>query len=359
LLGWSQAAISGYVNFHMQIQRKFLFILIFVLTLVACNDLQSPDVYQLSGNTMGTSYNIIIVGEELVEAALIDATLEDIENIMSTYRLDSELMQLNEAPVNTWVTVSPSLYKVLLISEEISVLSNGAFDITVSPLVNLWGFGPAWLENNTAPNTVPDNDDIQALMHSIGYQHLVIASDREAVLKKEMISIDLSAVAKGYAVDVLTKLLDANNISNYLVEIGGEISSKGRNAEGEFWRVAIETPERSAQVGNPLQIIELSNLSVASSGDYRNFFQVDDVYYSHTIDPRSGSPISHNLASVTVIAETTAYADALATAFNVMGIEKAMTLANNNNIPAYFIVKTADDFSASFSADFAHYIYEK
>lgn len=307
---------------------------------------------------MGTSYNITIVGEELVEAALINATLEGIENIMSTYRLDSELMQLNEAPVNTWVTVSPSLYKVLLISEEISVLSNGAFDITVSPLVNLWGFGPASHENNTALNTVPDTDDIQALMHNIGFQHLLIAEGREAVLKKEMINIDLSAVAKGYAVDVLAELLDAKNISNYLIEIGGEISSKGQNAKGDFWRVAIETPERRAQVSNPSQIIELSNVSVASSGDYRNFFQVDDAYYSHTIDPRSGSPISHNLASVTVIAETTAVADALATAFNVMGMEKAMVLANNNNIPAYFIVKKDDAFEASFSADFTQYIYD-
>jgi FAD:protein FMN transferase len=349
-----KTAISGYLILHMQMRRKFLFILIFTLTPIACSNQQNPNAYQLSGSTMGTTYNITIVGENLVNHELINSALEDIESAMSTYRLESELMQLNEAPINTWINVSPALYEVLLISEEISVLSNGAFDITVSPLVNLWGFGPEKHENDTLPNT----EDIEELLRNIGFEYLIIAEDREAVLKREMIRLDLSAVAKGYAVDVLAELLEENNISNYLVEIGGEISGRGRNAEGNLWQIAIEAPLRSAQNREPFQIIGISGLSLASSGDYRNFFEVDDIHYSHTIDPSSGSPINHNLASVTVIAETTAIADALATAFNVMGIEQAMALANNNNIAVYFIIKTADGFLESYSMAFAQYINE-
>jgi FAD:protein FMN transferase len=338
----------------MPIPKNYLFILIIALCQLSCSKQQVPKAYQLSGSTMGTTYSITIVGEELLDPALISGALDDIEATMSTYRLDSELMQLNAAPIETWVTVSPSLYEVLLISEEISVLSNGAFDITVFPLVDLWGFGPTGRENNAPPNTA----DIQALMQNIGFQYLIISKDRNAVLKEKLINLDLSAVAKGYAVDVLADLLEANNISNYLVEIGGEISTKGHNAEGDLWRVAIEAPVRLAQSRTPLKIIELSDLSLASSGDYRNYIEFGDSYYSHTIDPRSGIPISHDLTSVTVIAETTASADALATAFNVMGIEKAMTIANSHNIPAYFILKKADDFVESYSADFAQFLDE-
>lgn len=338
----------------MPIAKNYLFILIMAFCQISCSEQQAPKAYQLSGNTMGTTYNITIVGEKLLDPALINDALEDIEATMSTYRLDSELMQLNAAPVNTWVSVSPSLHEVLLISEEISILSSGAFDITVYPLVDLWGFGPTRRDNNGRP----DSADIQARMENIGFQNLIISKDRKAVFKKKMISLDLSAVAKGYAVDVLASLLEANNISSYLVEIGGEISTKGRNAEGGLWRVAIEAPVRMAQSPTPLKIIELSGLGLASSGDYRNYIEVDDAYYSHTIDPRSGNPTNHDLASVTVIAETTAIADALATAFNVMGLEKAMTIANSNNIPAYFILKKADGFVESYSADFAQFLHE-
>ncbi len=336
----------------MQIRQKFLFSPLFALILSACSE--SPNSFQLSGNTMGTTFNITIVGKELIDPALINMTLNNIENTMSTYRPDSELMQLNSAPLDTWIDVSSSLYEVLMISQEVSALSDGAFDITVSPLVNLWGFGP----DSPARNASPSLADIEALMPNIGFEYLLIADNREAVLKKAMISLDLSAVAKGYAVDVLAELLETNDISNYLIEIGGEIRTNGHNAQGELWRVAIEAPLLSDPNRNALQIIELSDLSLASSGDYRNFFEVDGNYYSHTIDPNSGRPIIHDLASVTVIAETSAVADALATAFNVMGVEKAMTLANSKHIPAYFISNKADGFVQSYSEDFAPFLSE-
>ncbi|MBN4053768.1 FAD:protein FMN transferase [Haliea sp. AH-315-K21] len=326
--------------------------LFFLITLSACSDQQNLQTYQLSGETMGTSYNITVVGEAYIEPTIITAALEDIENTMSTYRPDSELMRLNTAPLNTWINISPALYEVLEISQSVSFLTEGSFDITIAPLVNLWGFGPD--ENNVG--SLPNENDIQALMENIGFQHLILAEDRIAILKTKMLNLDLSAVAKGYAVDVIAALLSTNNISNYLVEIGGEINSKGRNAQGEFWRIAIETPERSAITRNTIRTIQINDQSVASSGDYRNYYELDGVYYSHTIDPRSGRPVNHTLASVTVIAETAAIADALATAFNVMGTEQAIIIADNNNIPAYFLENTADGFIERYSAAFARYI---
>ena len=329
---------------------KFLF---FAATLSACSDQQGHQ-YQLSGETMGTSYNITVVGENFVDPTIFTVALENIENSMSTYRMNSELQLLNEAPINTWVNVSPALFEVLQISEKISLLSDGAFDITVAPLVNLWGFGP----NKTNFGTPPSEESIQELMSNIGFQNLELAKDQSAILKIKMINLDLSAVAKGYAVDVIATLLEANNITNYLVEIGGEISSNGRNANGEFWRIAIEMPNRSGTIRDFIRTIQINDQSVASSGDYRNFYEVDNTYYSHTIDPRSGYPVNHALASVTVIAETTAIADALATAFNVMGMEKAMIFANSNNIPAYFLSKTAYGYSEYFSTAFNQFTDE-
>lgn len=301
---------------------------------------------------MGTSYNITVVGEKTLEPALIAAALEDIENTMSTYRANSELMQLNAAPINTWISISQSLYDVLQLSESINLFSSGAFDPTVAPLVNLWGFGP----DKKNFGVLPSDSEIQALMGNIGYQHLIIAEDRLAISKNKMINLDLSAIAKGYAVDVIATLVEANGITNYLIEIGGEISSKGTNAQGELWRIAIETPERNTSARQSIRTIEISELSVASSGDYRNYYEFEGELYSHTVDPRNGLPINHGLASVTVIAETTAKADALATAFNVMGVEQAMLLANNNNIPAYFLNKTTDGYSESYSTAFTPFI---
>ena len=333
-----------------------IFFPIFIFSLLsACSDQHNTQTFQLSGHTMGTTYNITVVGINTLEPALITTVLEDIENTMSTYRANSELMRFNTAPINTWITISESLYEVLQLSEELSQFSNGAFDITVAPLVNLWGFGP----NKSNFGLLPFEDDIKAAQENVGFQNLIFAEENMSILKTKMINLDLSAIAKGYAVDEIAALLEDNNILNYLVEIGGEISSKGINSQGELWRIAIETPERSATMQNSIRSIEINGQSVASSGDYRNYYEVDGINYSHTIDPRSGKPVSHNLASVTVIANSAAIADALATAFNVMGVEQATSLANKNNIPAYFLSLTTNGYSESYSAAFTSFINEK
>lgn len=331
---------------------KTLFLFIIVALFSACSDRPNTQTFQLSGNTMGTSYSIIVVGEKTIDPLLVTAALEDIENTMSTYRSNSELMRLNVAPLNTWITISQSLNEILRLSETIFQLSFGAFDPTLAPLVNLWGFGP----DKSNFDSPPSANEIMFEMENIGYQHLIFSEDRPAVLKNKLVNLDLSAIAKGYAVDMISTLLETKEIKNYLVEIGGEIKTKGLNAEGDLWRVAIETPEANASIREPIRILRISNMSIASSGDYRNFIEIEGEHYSHTIDPRNGMPIRHDLASVTVIAESSAIADALATAFNVMGVEQAMVLANNNDIPVYFLSKTVDGFTESYSTAFTPYL---
>ena len=331
---------------------KTLVLIILLPLISACSDQSSTQTFQLSGNTMGTTYNITVVGEKTIEPMLITAAIEDIDNTMSTYLSNSELMRLNAAPLNTWLTISQALFEVLELSKTIYQLSSGAFDPSIAPLINLWGFGP----DKNSFGSPPTVNEIQMQMENIGYQHLIFAEDRQAVFKNKMLNIDLSAIAKGYAVDVISAILEANDITNYLIEIGGEIRTGGLNAQGDLWRVAIESPEANATIREPIRIIRITDMSVASSGGYRNFYEIEGEYYSHTIDPRNGMPIKHDLASVTVLAETSAIADALATAFNVMGFEQAMALANHNNIPVYFLSKTADGFSESYSTAFTAYI---
>lgn len=325
--------------------------LLLSMMLVACHNSDDQHSRQLSGFSMGTSYTITLVDEKNIAPESITTALESIENSMSTYRPDSELMSLNAAPVNTWINLSAPLYEVLMISQSVSELSAGAFDITAAPLVNLWGFGA----KARAEGTIPSATEITLARTNVGYENLLLA-ENYSVYKKQAIELDLSAVAKGYAVDKIAELLDAQGINNYLVEIGGELRSKGRNVQGELWHIAIEAPQSINMTPQIQRIIDIDNISVASSGDYRNFFEVDGQEYSHTIDPRTGRPINHNLVSVTVLSDTTALADALATALIVLGKEQAMELANDHNIPVYFLEDSIDGLHESYSTAFIPYI---
>ena len=335
--------------FRLPLHKNMLIIIL--MTLTSCGESNEQAARQLHGFTMGTSYSITLTGDSFIDPEAVTEVLENIENTMSTYRPDSELMILNAAPINTWIPVSSPLYEVLSISQQVSSMTGGAFDITVAPLVNLWGFGPEVRTDGRLPSAA----EIAEARSGIGYQHLQV-NESNGVFKNQALELDLSAVAKGYAVDKLTALLDALGIDNYLVEIGGELSSKGRNFRGEPWHIAIENPQSVSTSRQSQRIIDIENMSVASSGDYRNYDEVDGRKYSHTIDPRSGNPVSHPLVSVTVLAESTARADALATAFNVMGTEQAMQIANENDIAAYFLEIEEGVLVERFSTAFKHYI---
>ncbi len=321
--------------------------------LSACSQQEEQTSQQLSGTIMGTSYAISLVGGHTISAKDITAELDALDARLTTYREDSELMHLNQAALNIWIDVSTPLFEVLSLSQDVSRLSAGAFDITVAPLVNLWGFGPT----GSRLESLPDSRRISALMQKIGFQYLQLDPSQQAVLKKRDISLDLSGIAKGYAVDQIAKWLDTHGIENYLVEIGGEIRSRGLNSSRQAWRIAIERPDSTLIQESAQRVILLSDQALATSGDYRNFFELDGERYSHTINPQTGHPIEHQLASVTVISSNAARADALATAFSVMGEAAGMRLAEEHKIAAYFLLRKGEDFAESYSTAFLPHLY--
>jgi len=308
------------------------------LAFAGCNRNARLPQYELSGATMGTTFNVKLVAppESLSREVLgkeIAATLDSLEQLTSTYIDDSELSHFNASRSTDWVNVSADLCTVTEQALEISRSTSGAFDITVGPLVNLWGFGP----EGTATEP-PAQQQIDDALTRVGYERLQTRCTVPAMRKEPHdVYLDLSGWAKGYAVDQLAELLNRHSLSDYLVEIGGELRVRGHNAEGLGWAVAIEKPlygERS-----PQKILRLTDVGVATSGDYRNYFEYKGERYSHTIDARNGRPVSHALAAVTVIAESTAFADAMATALLVMGPISGPDMAEKLGIAGIFLVR--------------------
>jgi thiamine biosynthesis lipoprotein len=321
--------------------------------LFGCGESRQRAVLVLDGETMGTYYQIKVVNPpaDLDEETLrqqTDTALAQVNQSMSTYIADSELMQVNAGPVDTWLDVSDSLYEVLATSEEVSRLTGGAFDITVAPLVNLWGFGP---DKFADP---PSEEQIAAARELVGFEYLKLSPDSAEVLKLRNVQLDLSAVAKGYGADYLAEVYTGLQLRDFMIEIGGELRLSGHNPEGKPWRIGIENPSLSRT--GVVQAVELTDAGMATSGDYRNYYEVDGQRLSHIIDPTTGRPISHKLASVTIIAETAAEADALATAFTILGADKGRALAEDSDIAAYFIERQNGEFVTSYSSAFEQYL---
>jgi len=322
--------------------------------LLGCEQSVKQRVYTLEGRTMGTTYHITAVvkpGVNIVENPLqieVDKLLENINQVMSTYIVDSELSLLNRVEANKPTVVSEQLFSVLSLSRAVSDLSSGAFDITVGPLVNLWGFGPTEQKDQQ-----PEPAKIEQTLAQVGYQHIALDKERLQVTKTANVYIDLSAVAKGYGADAVAELLEHHGISDYMVELGGEIALAGNNASGVGWRIGVEQPTL-AQTG-VIEAVTTVKGGIATSGDYRNYFEVEGRRFSHTIDPATGYPIAHTLASVTVVAASAAKADALATAINVLGPDRGYTLAVNKKIAAYFIIRHKDGFITKATPEFSQY----
>ena len=325
---------------------RFLSICIISLFFVSCTDNNNlPKKAVLTGKTMGTSYHITLVApvKELNnQTALqseIDKVLKDINQKMSTYQSDSEISVFNSNPSTDWILVSKDFYDVVNNALSISDFSEGYFDITISPLVDLWGFGPK-VKINT-----PKNEDINLAMSQIGYQNLKIQAHPFALKKNTpKLKIDLSSIAKGYAVDRVSEFLYSKKLINHLVEIGGEVKAIGTNLSGKKWRIAIESPDIGSRMFNSL--IELDNTAVATSGDYRNYYVENNERLSHIINPKTGHPIKHKLASVTVINESTMLADAWATTLMVLGEQKGKQLTIEQNLRVQMIIRNDNGFSS-------------
>ena len=316
--------------------RRFLWLLP-ALLLSACGDGRLPQL-EIDGSALGTTFNVSIVEppETLDAEALqgeILATLDSIDRLASTWRDDSELSIFNADHSIDWIIVSPEFCNALESALQLGQATQGAFDVTVGPLVNLWGFGP-----DGQVLEPPSKEAITAARERVGYSRIE-ADCAEGLVRKDhaQMYVDLSGWAKGLAVDEVAEMLAARGLDDYLVEIGGEIRVSGRNSNNADWALAVEAPSTSQRV--PHAIIRVTDTSVATSGDYRNYFEHGGSNYSHTIDPRSGRPVTHDLAAVTVVHESAAYADALATALLVLGPQDGPALAQTLEIAAYFLIR--------------------
>ncbi len=292
---------------------------------------------------MGTFYTITLVGlprradaGALHEEARLD--LEHIEALMSTYRRDSEIARFNATDTTDWFAVSSETARCIALAIEIAGRSTGAYDITVGPLVNLWGFGPP-----PRPAGLPDAARIGSARLHTGMQQIDVRLDPPAICKNDpAVQVDLASIAKGFAVDRAAEALEASGVEHYCIDVGGEVRVRGHNPHARPWQVAIETPstgEQSAQ-----RILPLTAGSVATSGDYRIFTEHDGVRYAHLIDPRTGRPVSHDLVSVSVLNPSCARADAWATALSVAGPEEAAAIAQREHLSALCILRTPGGF---------------
>ena len=305
----------------------------------------------ISGQTMGTSYRIVLA-DPLPATKLsaiqadVDQALNQLEDQMSTWRPDSELSRFNSSSSTDWFPVSRDTAFVVSEAKRIWKISDGAFDPTVAPLIKLWHFAEA-----PGKQTLPSDSEVEQARSAVGFEEIDVRLEPPALLKKRPeLQLNLSAIAKGYAVDLISKLLTEQVASGHLVEIGGEMRSFRRKTDGSSWTAGIETPDAL-----PRQIhaaLRLDDRSLATSGDYRNYFEVDGRRYSHTIDPTTGRPVTHNLTSVSVLAEDCLTADALATAIEVLGPERGLKLAERENLAIYFIMRNDHGFEVRASESF-------
>lgn len=310
-----------------------------VLLLAGCRDGQ--DYRRYGGTTMGTYYQVTAACPEDV-GDLVREELRAVNLEMSTYLPESTLSRFNSAPPGEWFPVSRELAEVVAAAGVLNRESGGAFDVTVGPLVNLWGFGPA------GTTGTPSDDAVAATMKRVGHQYLEVAHDPPRLRKTAELYVDLSAIAKGHGVDrVVDRLVDAE-CTAALVDVGGEVRGTGLSPSGRPWRVGVEVPDPET-LGGVQRILRLDAGAVATSGDYRNFVESAGRRYSHTIDPRTGFPVEHSLASVSVMHPSAMWADGYATVLTVLGPEEGLAFAREHGLGALFLLRTDDSFEERYT----------
>jgi thiamine biosynthesis lipoprotein len=335
--------------------KHILFSLVLILSIFFSHCSQTnTNLIQINGLTMGTTYlvkiNIAKYKNKVSISSLKQELITDINNLllkinkeMSVFDKESVVSEFNQWQSEEWFTISEEMYRVMKAADQISRESTGAFDVTVAPLIDLWGFGL----NRKDQSGIPDVKEIQEKLNEIGYNKIEIKDNPPGLRKMNpRISINLSAIAKGYGVDMIAAYLQNKGYLNYLVEVGGEICCHGVNELGVVWNIGILRPDSDSLIQ---MVIPLKNMTVATSGDYRNYFEKNQKKYSHSIDPRSGFPVTHQLASVTVFHHTCMMADAYATALNVLGPSDGLQLAEDKKIAALFILRTENGYQEFYS----------
>ncbi|SUT94911.1 thiamine biosynthesis lipoprotein [Actinobacillus lignieresii] len=340
--------------------KSILIFAILAIFLTACN--KAPEQITLKGKTMGTTYTVKYIDngelQNLPKSEEVQKTLDDllnqVNNEMSTYQPDSQISRFNAMQeANKAVQISPDFAKVVREATRLNRVTEGALDVTVGKLVNLWGFGP-----DKRLNKSPSAEQIAALAASVGIEKLSV-SDNSLMKSVPNLYLDLSSIAKGFGVDKLAEHLESLGLANYLVEIGGELRGKGKNLQGVDWRIAIEQPTLAQ--GQAAQItVPLHNLGMATSGNYRNYFEDEQGNrLSHIINPKELRPVSHKLASITVFAPTTMTADGLSTGLFVLGPEKALEVAEREKLAVFLIIKNGEAFETKMSSEFEKLINQK
>jgi thiamine biosynthesis lipoprotein len=341
------------------------------------------------GKTMGTTYSVTYASTLFSHPTTdmkkkVDELLEGINDSMSTYRSDSELMAFNRSDIGKPFKASRELTNLVERSLVISRLSGGAYDVTIGPLVNVWGFGPAdadkliadsnatvssgqseditdkkapefveWMLNSY-PAELPSEEEIAEAWKKVDYKSVVADTEKNTLIRNKDVFVDLSSIAKGFGVDQVAALLEEQGIQSYMVDIGGEVKVGNRKPDGSPWMMGIKGPVIASQ--RPALIVPLENKALATSGDYLNFFEVDGQKYSHTIDPRTGHPEIGRLAEVAVIDDNVAEADALATMFMVLGDEEGLEVANREGIAAHFTYHSDKGYETVSSEAFKPYL---
>ncbi len=309
-------------RYSLLVVRCF-FLVVFFGAMAGCD---SRRAHTLTGRTMGTAYHIQVVTGTFGSVAglqeKIDRRLEEINRSMSPYLKESEISRFNRfSQVGGDFAISWDFLQVMKAAAQIHALSEGAWDGTVNPLVDLWGFGRAGPQGR-----VPPPEEIAARLADVGFENIEIRGAGGLAKRRASVSLDLSSIAKGFGVDQVADVIRQAGFADFLVEIGGEVCAAGVRPDGRPWRVGINRPQTGARPAELYKVITLQNQALATSGDYRQFFVRDGVRYSHIIDPRTGYPVANRVVSVSVVAETCTFADGLATAVMVMGAEKGLAL---------------------------------
>lgn len=326
------------------------------LSLAACGR-EHPDdrLTEFTGATMGTTYSVKITDlpnriDRDVLHTDIHRILQTVNDRMSTYQAGSELSRFNASSSTEWFPISTDTLAVLDEALRVSRLSDGAFDVTVGPLVNIWGFGPP-----ERAAVLPSDGQIRDALDRVGFRNIDIRTSPPTIRKRHPgMYLDLSGIAKGYGLDKVAEHLEHFNIGHYLIEIGGELRGRGHNPQSAPWKVAIEKPLAGQRA--IYRVVHLHDGVLATSGDYRNYFEQDGQRYAHIIHPRTGQPITHNLASVTVIGQSALLADALATALMVLGPDAGFRLAKRENLAAFFVIKNGKGFTEISTPEFERHL---
>lgn len=313
------------------------------------------NLYTISGNTMGTFYTIKFISRKKESPAVwkdkVDIRLKEVNKKLSMYDPESELSFFNRQAISTPVQISSDFYTLLLTAKKLYQITDGAWDGTVKPLVDLWGFG-----TKKSPPHIPDTDAITLAISKTGFHHLHIKKPR-IIYKSADVTLDLGSIAKGFGVDAVATLFTSSDIHDVLVEIGGELYASGKNKKGEGWSVGISRPDKQFTSQRLYKIVRLKNQALATSGNYRNFFEINKKIFSHIIDPKTGFPVDNQIVSASVISQDCMFADGLATALMVMNVQKALTLVNRlEKTECLIIQKTADHFVDHMSAGFDDFL---